>query len=386
MKQLVKIVRRELLIILKRPVYILASVGVLIVNAVFYITFMKDGLPHDLPIGLVDEDHSSTSRTFARELDGTQLGKVVYYDDIHLAREHMETGRITSFIVIPKGFNADIQAFRQPHISYYVNSLYFVGGALAYKDILTMVNLTNGAVQRQVLRLKGMNEREIMGRIQPIVLDQHQIGNPAVNYGVYLNGVLLPGVLEMIVILITIYAVGSELKYGTSKHLLKTAGGSVEMALLGKLLPYNIIFTVLGIALELLLFHWLKYPLKGHIGWMFLDILLLVSASEALGLFIVELFPVLRLAISVGAIISVLGFSLAGFSLPVEAMPPYVQGFSAVFPLRHYYLFHVQETIWGSGFAGWWQESIHLLLFLFLPFTLIGRLGHAYKYQDYERN
>ena len=287
MKQLVKIVRRELLIILKRPVYILASVGVLIVNAVFYITFMKDGLPHDLPIGLVDEDHSSTSRTFARELDGTQLGKVVYYDDIHLAREHMETGRITSFIVIPKGFNADIQAFRQPHISYYVNSLYFVGGALAYKDILTMVNLTNGAVQRQVLRLKGMNEREIMGRIQPIVLDQHQIGNPAVNYGVYLNGVLLPGVLEMIVILITIYAVGSELKYGTSKHLLKTAGGSVEMALLGKLLPYNIIFTVLGIALELLLFHWLKYPLKGHIGWMFLDILLLVSASEALGLFIV---------------------------------------------------------------------------------------------------
>ena len=119
---------------------------------------------------------------------------------------------------------------------------------------------------------------------------------------------------------------------------------------------------------------------------MFLDILLLVSASEALGLFIVELFPVLRLAISVGAIISVLGFSLAGFSLPVEAMPPYVQGFSAVFPLRHYYLFHVQETIWGSGFAGWWQESVHLLLFLFLPFTLIGRLGHAYKYQDYERN
>ena len=56
MKQLIKIVRRELLIILKRPVYILASAGVLIVNAVFYITFMKDGLPHDLPIGLVDED------------------------------------------------------------------------------------------------------------------------------------------------------------------------------------------------------------------------------------------------------------------------------------------------------------------------------------------
>ena len=386
MKDILKVIRRELGIIRKRPVYILASVGVLLVNAVFYISLMRDGLPHDLPIGLVDLDQSSTSRALAQQLDATQLGKVIYYDDFHRARQDMETGRLTSYLVIPEGFNADIQAQRQPHIAYYVNSLYFVGGALAYKDILTMVNLTSGAVQRQVLRMKGVNEREIMNRIQPIVLDQHQIGNPATNYGVYLNGVLLPGILEMIVILITIYAVGTELKYGTSRQLLEMTDGSIEKALLGKLLPYNLIFTVLGVGLELLLFHWFKYPLKGSIGWMFLDMLLMVSASEALGLFIVELFPVLRLAVSVGAIISVLGMSLAGFSLPVEAMPPYVQGFSAIFPLRHYYLIHVQETLWGSGFAGCWKEVVHLLLFLFLPATLMWRLEHAYIYQDYERN
>ena len=347
---------------------------------------MSYGVPHDLPIGVVDLDQSSTSRAFAQQLDATQLGEVIYYDDLHLARRDMETGKLTSFVVIPEHFNADIQAQHQPHIGYYVNSLYFVGGALAYKDIMTMVNLVNGAVQREVLRAKGHNEREIRALIQPIVLDQHQIGNPATNYGVYLNGVLLPGILEMIVILITIYAVGTELKYGTSRQLLEMTDGSIEKALLGKLLPYNLIFTVLGVGLELLLFHWFKYPLKGSIGWMFLDMLLMVSASEALGLFIVELFPVLRLAVSVGAIISVLGMSLAGFSLPVEAMPPYVQGFSAIFPLRHYYLIHVQETLWGSGFAGCWKEVVHLLLFLFLPATLMWRLEHAYIYQDYERN
>ena len=386
MKQIWRVIWRELGIIRKRSVYILASVGVLVVNAIFYTTLMKDGLPHDLPIGVVDLDQSSTSRAFAQQLDATQLGEVIYYDDLHLARRDMETGKLTSFVVIPEHFNADIQAQHQPHIGYYVNSLYFVGGALAYKDIMTMVNLVNGAVQREVLRAKGHNEREIRALIQPIVLDQHQIGNPATNYGVYLNGVLLPGILEMIVILITIYAVGTELKYGTSRQLLEMTGGSIEKALLGKLLPYNLIFTVLGIGLELLLFHWFKYPLKGSIGWMFLDMLLMVSASEALGLFIVELFPVLRLAVSVGAIISVLGMSLAGFSLPVEAMPPYVQGFSAIFPLRHYYLIHVQETLWGSGFAGCWKEVVHLLLFLFLPATLMWRLEHAYIYQDYERN
>ena len=279
MRQFFRIVWRELGIIRKRPLYILASVGVLAVNVVFYTTFFRDGLPNKLPIGLVDLDRSSTSRAFSQQLDATQLGQVVYYDDLHLARHDMETGKITSFVVIPEGFNADIQAQHQPHMAYYVNSLYFVGGALAYKDIMTMVNLTNGAVQREILRAKGYNERTARAMIQPIVLDQHQIGNPATNYGVYLNGVLLPGVLEMIVILVTIYAVGSELKYGTSRQLLGMADGSIEKALLGKLLPYNVIFTVLGIGLELLLFHWFHYPLQGSIGWMFLNMLLLVSAS-----------------------------------------------------------------------------------------------------------
>ena len=72
--------------------------------------------------------------------------------------------------------------------------------------------------------------------------------------------------------------------------------------------------------------------------------------------------------------------------LPVEGMPSYARGFVEIFPLRHYYLFHVQETIWGSGPAGWWKEVIHLLVFLLLPYVLIRRLESAYIRQDYERN
>ena len=386
MREIWKVIRREVRIFRQRPVYILASVGVMIFNTIFYVTFMQDGLPHDLPVGIVDCDRSSTSRSFCQQLDATQLSQVVYYDDLHRARRDMQTGRLTAFIVIPEGFNDDIQASRQPHIAYYVNSLYFVGGALSYSNILTMLNLTNGAVQRQVLRARGVNEREILARIQPIVLDAHQIGNTTTSYGVYLNSVLLPGVLEMIVILITVYAVGSELKYGTSRHLMKTAGGSLVKAITGKMAVYTLIFTVLGISLELFLYHWLHYPIKGSVWWMCLDILLLVAAAQAAGLFIIGLFPNLRLAVSVGAIYSVLGFSLAGFTLPVEAMLPGLRGFSAIFPLRHYYLFYVQEAIFGSGFAGWWQEVVHLLLFLGLPLPVFRRLEDAYVNQRYEKD
>ena len=82
-----EVLRREIRIIRQRPIYLLASVGVIIVNAVFYLTFFGDGLPHDLPVGVVDEDHSSTSRNFTAQLESTQLSHVIFFEDVHAARE-----------------------------------------------------------------------------------------------------------------------------------------------------------------------------------------------------------------------------------------------------------------------------------------------------------
>ena len=154
----------------------------------------------------------------------------------------------------------------------------------------------------------------------------------------------------------------------------------------GKLLVWTLLFLALGLVLVLVLYHWMHYPLAGSIWNMFLAIVLLVVSSEAVAIFILGLFPVPRLALSLGALYSVLSFSLAGFTLPVEVMPPFIQGFAAVFPLRHYYLFFVQESLFGSGMAGWWQEAAHLLLFLVLPLAVLYRLKRAYIFQNYPKD
>ena len=377
------VARRELRIIRNRPLYLLGSVGVIAFCAIFYLTFLGGGLPHDIPIGLIDEDNTSTSREFCRQLDATQLGEVVYYDSFAAAREDMISGKISSVCLIPEGMNEDIQAFKQPKITFYVNGLYFVSGALAWKDLLTMVNLTNGAVQREVFRAKGYNDEQILGLIRPIDIDTHQIGNVTTSYNYYLTGTLLAGVLEMIIILVLIYSLGAELKFGTSRHLLETSGHSIVTALGGKLLVWTLVFSAIGFILVMMLFHWLHFPMSGSLFNMFIAMLLLVLSSEAIGIFIIELIPVPRLALSIGALYSVLGFSLSGFTLPIEAMPPYIQGLSAIFPLRHYYLFYVQEAIFGAGFAGWWKEVIYMLLFLFIPLSGLVRLKNAYIHQNY---
>ena len=368
-----------------RPIYLLGSVVTVAFCAIFFLTFLGQGLPHDLPIGVVDMDNSSLSRNFSQQLDATQLGRVVKYDTFADAREDMQSGKITAICVIPKGMYADVQASRRPTFSYYLNGLYFVGGALSYKNILTMINLADGAVQREVLRAKGLNEDAIMGRIQPVNVDVHQIGNQFTNYGYYLTNIFLPGVLALTAVIIIIYSFGAELKYGTSRHLLKTAGGSLYTALFGKLLVYTILFSAMGLILILLMYDWMHFPIAGSIWNMFIDIVLLVLASESVGIFIIGLLPVPRLALSIGALYSVMAFSMSGFTLPVETMPPYMQGLAEMFPLRHYFLFYSREVVFGTGFAGWWQEAMHLLTFMILPSLVMYRLKRAYIYQNFPK-
>ena len=379
------VVRRELRIMRNRPIYLLGSVVTVAFCAIFFLTFLKQGLPHDLPIGVVDLDNSSLSRNFSRQLDATQLGKVLKYDSFAEAREDMQSGKITAVCVIPAGMYADVQASRRPTFTYYLNGLYFVGGALSYKNILTMINLADGAVQREVLRAKGVNEDAIMGRIQPVNVDVHQIGNQYTNYGYYLTNIFLPGVLALTVVIILIYSLGAELKYGTSRHLLSTAGGSMYNALFGKLVVYTTLFSAIGLILILLMYDWMHFPINGSIWNMFQAIVLLVLASESVAIFIIGLLPIPRLALSIGALYSVLAFSMSGFTLPVETMPPYIQGLAEAFPLRHYFLFYSREVIFGTGFAGWWQEVIHLLIFLLLPSLVIYRLKGAYVRQNFPK-
>ena len=50
------VARRELRIIRNRLLYLVGSIGVIAFCAIFFLTFLNDGLPHDIPIGIVDED------------------------------------------------------------------------------------------------------------------------------------------------------------------------------------------------------------------------------------------------------------------------------------------------------------------------------------------
>ena len=376
---------RELRVMFSRPIYLFATVFVMGFCYIFFLTMMKEGLPEKLPVAIVDLDNSAISRRFYRELNATQAVEVVSKCSSYTeARDLLQKGDIYGFILVPDDFYKNLLGNKRPEISFYVNNTYLVAGTLAYRDMLTMSTLAPAAYQREILRKKGIADDDaIMGRIQPIVIDSHLVGNPWSNYGVYLINLLLPGVLQLMIILMTVFSIGIELKDRSSREWLAAGNGSIVTALTGKLLPYTILFTILGIAGNVLLYKFVGFPMNGSFALFSIATFLFVVAHQAIGIFMIGLFPVLRDGISFGALYGILSFTYAGFTFPIDAMPPLAQGPSVLFPMRHYFQIYTNEVLNGAPFAYSIVYYAALLSFLILPFIIVRRLEKALINQNY---
>ncbi len=375
---------RELKRMVSRPIYFIALVLVMAFCYVFFLTFFNNGQPDKMPIGVVDLDNSALSRQFVRNISATQLSKTVMRLGSHKeAREEMQRGNIYAFVEIESDFQKKTISNKKPVIGIYTNDAYLVAGSLLSKDLMYMSALSSGAVQRQILRAKGVEESRIMGVIQPIVINTHLIGNPQANYGVYLLNVLLPGVLQLMVLMMTIVAVGVEFKERTSALWLEQADNSILLAIVGKLAPYTLVFSLVGMIGNVLLYGYMRYPMNSAIGWMFLNTFMFVMASQAIGLLLIGITPVLRDGVTLAAFYGLLGFTFAGFTFPIEQMPPSTRIFSYLFPIRHYFNIYVDQALNGLNIGKSAYSFLALGCFNLLPLLVLGRLKNASLTQNF---
>ena len=382
--KLLKIMRREVLRIATKPMYLFCMIIAPIFCYVFFATLMGSGLPTDLPAGVVDLDNTSTTRNIIRNLDAFQQTKIVaHYGSLSEARKAVQRGDIYAFYYIPEGTTEEALASRQPKVSFYANYSYLIAGSLIYRDMRMMSELAGGAVGRATLYAKGATEDQAMGFLQPIVIDSHAIHNPWLNYSIYLCNTLFPGVLMLLIFLTTTYTLGTELKDNSAKELMELADNSIVTALVGKILPQTLVFFIIATFQNIYLYGFMHFPCHGGIFSMIMAGLLLVLASQAVGIFFYGLFGSLRLALSASSLWGVLSFSISGFTFPVMAMHPTLQALSNLFPLRHYFLIYVNQALNGYPIIYAWHSVVGLLVFLLLPFFVMKKLRHIMENYTY---
>lgn len=384
-KQLIQVMNREWKRLFSNKIYLICMLGAPLFCFLFFISLMWNGLPADMPIALVDLDNSADSRNLGRQLDAFGQTKIVMHcASFTEAREHMQEGNIYGIMLIPEHFASDASSGKQPHLSFYTNNSYLIAGSLLFKDMKTISTLASGSVGRSIGRAKGFTDDQIMSQLQPIVIDSHPLGNPWLNYSVYLNNMLLPGILQLMVFLVTVFSIGVEIKEKTARQWLALGKNSLSLSLLGKLLPQTIVFFIVGTGLVALLYGFMQFPIGSGIFSMLVALLLFILSAQALGILMIGVLPTLRLGLSFASLFGMISFSISGFSFPVSAMYPWLQALSNLFPLRHYYLIYVDQALNGRPLFYSCEHYIALSLFLLLPFLVLRNLKKALLYFEYQ--
>ena len=383
-KRILKIALRECGNLRKNLVYLFCMVFFPILVTVFFTTMMSDGLPTKMPVGVVDNDNTSTSRAIVRKLDSFQASHVVeHYPNINEARKAIQRNKIYAFLYIPKGTTDGLLSARQPKISFYYSQASLVAGALLYRDLKTVSMLGSAAVGQSTMRAKGYTDGQIKTFLQPIVIDLHMIGNPWASYNYYLSTMIIPGILMLFMFLITAYSLGTEIKFGTAKEWMAMANNNILVALTGKLLPQFLIFLTIFYSFMYYLFGILNFPHPGGIVMILVLGLLTVLASIGFGIFAFGLMPSLRMSLSVCSLWAVLGFSMSGATFPIFAMHHSIEALAQLFPLRHYYMIYQICIFNGYTFVDAWFNIMALLIFMALPFFVVNKIRKAMLEYEY---
>ena len=373
-KGLTAVMWESLVRIATKPIYWVGIFFLPLFTFLLITSLMEEGLPEKVPAGIVDHDGTSMSRQITQSLGSMQLVDLVESPDSYTeARHRVQEGKIFGFFMIPENFQSDLLSGKSPEITFYTNMTYYVPASLLFKTFKATAVYTKAGVALKLLDSAGVTDAPT-SLLQPVSIIGRAIGNPWLNYGVYLSNSFIPAVLQLMIMLMTCYSLGEEIKYKTSRRLLRMANGSVYEAVFGKLLPQTIIWFVIAIFMEIWLFKFNHYPMHGSWGWITLSQLMFVLASQGFALFFFTIIPNLRLSLSVCALLGVLSFSLAAFSFPYESMYPAMGIFSWILPTRYNFLIYIDQALNGREiyYSRIWYVAY--IIFMVLPVFTVWRL------------
>ena len=369
------VLRRELKRIATQPIYLVLTVVLPLVSFVFFAMLFEKGIARNMPIAVLDNDHSDLSRKITTMIDQTPAAMVSFeVQDMTEAERLMREGRIYAVVLIPYDFEKNILSNRQTDLNAYITGSNITANGLLSKDIQTAVTTFSAGIQIQLLTKQGLTERQAMAQLMPVRFMRHILFNPYTNYGYYLAPSFMPMMLLIFTIISTIFTIGVELKRSTAGEWLSTARGSVLAAVAGKLVPITVMMFAVALAMFVVLFRVVGVPLNGSLCMLIFGSLLFILSYQAIGMMIVALMANMRLALSLGGGYSVLAFTFSGLTFPIMAMSTAMQALSRLFPFTYYTDLIVDQTMRGAPAIYSAADLCYISLFILVPMLTLPRL------------
>ena len=368
---LARVIRRETRRIADSWVLVFTTMIAPIATFLIIIWLFSDGVVRDLPVAVVDMDHTEFSSKVTRLIEATPVCNVKWrLGSIEEAKQLMETGQIDAIVVLPTELERKILNNGTPAIAVYINNANVVKGGALKSGLFTTLSTISAGVKVQIAIKKGATPAQAVQKARPVKVNAHLLFNPFGNYSYFLVLGLLPLLAVVFIFLGSVYALGIELKEGTAGELISLAKNNVTVALTGKMLPYTFLFFMDMMVMNIILLKTLGTPVHGSLLLILVSEILLIISYQMLAILFLKLTANLRLSLSLGSAYTMMALTFSGLTFPSIAMPLIAKLFSLIFPYTFWLQIFMSETLRGEPIS-----EVVVPFLAFIPFILGGILA-----------
>ena len=345
--------------------------------SVLIIAIFKSGVVRDLPVVVVDRDHSKLSKMVLSHIDASPTMQIAY--TVNSAKEGIaliQRGKAYALVIIPKHFARDSMLRSHPKITAMLNTQYILIGKILTSALSSTIMHSSAEVEFIQNLTESLHPELALHAISPIGLQITPFFNMYQNYYYFLVSALLPAIWQIFIVIATLVAVGKLFKKGHERDFFKEKK-HIPAKLLGLMFPYTLAFMLMGIVYTLYLYS--DWAFQGSFTLLFLGMFLTLIAYQfiAYALFATD-FDYAR-SLSLGAVYTAPAFAFLGITFPIYNMNGFALLWRAPLPVSHYTQLQLSQANYGINI---WMEGnklFTLLLFWLIFIPVVLRFKHYFK-------
>ncbi len=316
----------------------------------------------DIPLAVVDLDHTAESRAYTQALVNTGKFILAYRPASPKEAERLlDQGKAQVVLIIPGGFGRALRRGETAQVQTLVDGTF----PTSARVVREYVDAVNDVFTAQIAGEHLAALRNVQGNLMaPAVVAVPQVRyNPAMKSANF----IVPGLIAVLLMafppLLSALAIVREKEHGSIQQIFVSPLRPWAF-IVGKLVPYLLIaFGELALVL-LAARYWFQVPMRGSLAFFLLASVPYVVSTVAIGLLVSTVTRTQLAAMLLALVLTMMpSFLFSGFMFPIFTMPVAMQIYSYLFPARYFTKITYDIFLKGVGPEIWWPQLAVLTLY-----------------------
>ena len=194
--ELASVIRNEYKAVFTDGGVLLVMVLAIFIYSTLYASAYAPEVLRNVPIGVIDESQTPSSRELIRTFDAGPNTYVAYEPSgMEEAEELFFARKIYGVVYIPQDYEKQLLGGSSAAVSLYVDASYFLMYRQVFQELVTGIGQTGAMVQFQRLIAKGADIPQATAATQPVIYQSHNLFIPYLGYGSF----IMPAIIIVII-------------------------------------------------------------------------------------------------------------------------------------------------------------------------------------------